>query len=105
MYPSELGFQAFNTKDTNEIVLIFNEYLLVLHRGNIKSKIQLPIWKFTGTGKELLTLIPKQFDEQYMESIGNFFVKKEGKAYIAKVVSIHADGRITYDKIRDIEKN
>lgn len=80
-----------------------DDYLLLLNRGEIKSKVNLPIWKFTGTGQELLPLIQKPLDDQYMESIGMFFVKKKGKAIIAKIKSRLPDGRIAYDKIKDIE--
>ena len=103
MYPSDLSFEAFSTPDANEIALLSDDYLLLLNRGEIKSKVNLPIWKFTGTGQELLPLIQKPLDDQYIESIGMFFVKKKGKAIIAKIKSRLPDGRIAYDKIKDIE--
>ncbi|MCF8054571.1 MAG: DUF2806 domain-containing protein [Deltaproteobacteria bacterium] len=104
MYPSDLIFEAFSTPDGNEIALLSDDYLLLLNRGEIKSKVQLPIWKFTGTGQELLPLIRKPLDDQYLESIGMFFVKMKGKATIAKIKSRLPDGRIAYDKIKGIER-
>ena len=59
MYPSVLSFDAFEDSNTSEIVLMSDDYLLLLNRGEISGKIQLPVWKFTGIGQELLPLIQK----------------------------------------------
>ena len=102
MYPSVLSFDAFEDSNTSEIVLMSDDYLLLLNRGEISGKIQLPIWKFTGIGQELLPLIQKPLDDQYFDSVGKFFVKKKGKALIAKIKLRLPDRKIAYDKIIEI---
>lgn len=103
MYPSVLGFSAFDDSNTTEIALFSDDHLLLLKRGEIKTKVNLPVWKFTGIGQELLPLIQKPLDDQYFDYIGKFFIKKRGEASIARVKSRLPDGRVAYDLIREIK--
>ncbi|CCK81254.1 DUF2806 domain-containing protein [Desulfobacula toluolica] len=103
MYPSDLSFNAFEDSKTTEIALFSDAHLLLLKRGEIKTKVQIPIWKFTGIGKELLSLTQKPLDEQYFNYIGKFFIQKKGKALIAKIKSRLPDGRVAYDIAKEIK--
>jgi hypothetical protein len=103
MYPSDLSLQAFNDPDSTQVALLSDDYLLLLDRGEIKGKVELPIWKFTGIGRELLPLIQKPLDDEYFDSIGRFFIRNKGKASIAKIKERHPDGRVEYAEIREIK--
>lgn len=103
MYPSDLSFNAFEDSNTTEIALFSDTHILLLKRGKIETKVQLPIWKFTGIGQELLSLIQKPLDDQYFDYIGRFFIQKNGEASIAKIKLRLPDGRVEYDLIREIE--
>lgn len=103
MYPSDLSFTSFGDSKIDEIVFFSDDYLLLLKRGEIKNKIQFPIWKFTGIGQELLALVQKPLDEQYFEYIAKFFIEKKGEAVIAKIKTKLPDGRVAYDLIKEIK--
>jgi uncharacterized repeat protein (TIGR03899 family) len=99
MYPSDLSFNAFNDSETTEIAFFSDNYLLLLKRGEIKNNIQMPVWKFTGIGQELLTLVQKPLDEQYFYYIAKFFIEKKGEAWIAQIKTKLPDGRVAYDSM------
>jgi hypothetical protein len=103
MYPSDLAFRAFNDSNIGEVALFGDDYLLIIKRGEIKSEIQLPIWKFTGIGQELLPLIQKPLDMEYLESIGKFFLTRKGKPEIGKITDRLPDGRVNYQIVKKIE--
>jgi hypothetical protein len=65
--------------------MVGDNHLFLIKRGNINSTKQLPIWKFTGVGLELLPLIQKPLDEQYLEKVGKFFLFQKGDPAIRKI--------------------
>lgn len=103
MYPTDLRYRFFMDESQEEQFLIADEHILVVKRGNIQSEIPLPIWKFTGVGNELLALIPKPLDEEYLTSVGRFFVAHHGEVTLGKIKERRADGSIEYDIIKSIE--
>lgn len=104
MYPTDLNLRLFREDSTQEEVFVAGDLMLLVSRGENKSEIQLPMWKFTMVGRELLALIPKANDETYLESLGLFFVEKKANARIARVIEKLPDGRIRYNDIRTIDK-
>lgn len=69
MYPTDLTLKIFREDSTHEEVFCAGDLILLVTRGEIKTEIQLPIWNFTTVGCELLALIPKTNNEQYLESL------------------------------------
>ena len=102
LYPTDLNVRVFREDSLQEQAFVSGEMILLVKRGDIKSEIQLPIWKFTVVGRELLALIPNAQDESYLESLGMFFVEKKGTAFLAKITERLPDGRIGYNTIREI---
>jgi len=103
MFPTDLAYRAFKDPNSTEEVFFADDYLLVVKRGEIKSEVDLTIWKFTGIGKELLPLIQKPFDEQYLETVGKFFVTQKGDPAIAKITERMSSGKVRYEVIKKIE--
>jgi hypothetical protein len=77
MYPSDLHLKIFRDDAIQEEVFVSGDVLLLVKRGEIKTEIQLPIWKFTDVGKELLELVPSAQDDVYLETLGRFFVDRQ----------------------------
>lgn len=103
MYPTYLNLRLFREDSTQEEVFVAGDLVLLVNRGENKSEIKLPMWKFTMVGRELLALIPKANDETYLESLGLFFVEKKAIARIARITEKLPDGRIRYNDIRTID--
>lgn len=102
LYPTDLNLRVFREDSIQEQAFISGEMILLVKRGDIKSEIPLPIWKFTVVGRELLALVPNAQDESYLESLGMFFVERKGTAFLAKLTERLPDGRIGYNTIREI---
>ena len=105
MYPTDLVIRCFMDDQKQQEALVTGSLILIVDRNEINGEVKVPIWKFTETGRELLKLIPSIEDEKYLESIGQYFLKKKGKAFLARVIEKYPDGRIQYNKIRDIVEN
>lgn len=103
MYPTDLAYNAFHELGKEEETLISDDSLLVVKRGQAKQKIELNIWKFTGVGQELLPLVPKPLDEQYLEMVGKFFLSHKCEPIIGKILERLPEGAIQYQPIRKIE--
>jgi Protein of unknown function (DUF2806) len=102
MYPTDLAIQLFQVPTDTEVYFESGQLLLIVERGDIKSAVVLPIWKFTNVGSELLSLIPSAEDESYLESLGQYFVSMQGKAKLAKIVERFPDGRLRCSSARSI---
>ncbi|MEN6587610.1 MAG: DUF2806 domain-containing protein [Sulfuricella sp.] len=104
MYPTELALKTFREDSIQEefFITISGDLILLVNRGEIKGEIQLPIWKFTSIGQELLELIHRDPDEAFLESLGRFYVERKGAALLAKVVERLPNGQINYSTIREI---
>lgn len=103
MYPTDLAFVAFTTESQREETLVSDDSLLVIKRGSNKSQLKLPMWKFTGVGRELLPLIPKPIDEKYLELVGKFFLNHKCEPIIGKILERSPSGEIQYRPIRKVE--
>jgi uncharacterized repeat protein (TIGR03899 family) len=85
LYPTDLRVRLFRSPEIEEHHLLHGSFILVLNRGEIKSEVSLPMWKFTSIGAELLTLLPSSDDLEYLRIIGKFFVSQQGKATLGVV--------------------
>jgi hypothetical protein len=83
--------------------LVGGSYLIHVKRGKISSKIELPIWKFTDVGRELLELVRKERDDDYLEKVGRFFVTKGGEAVIGMITERLPDGTVKYTAEKQVE--
>lgn len=101
-YPTDLMWRAFRDESIQDEVFVSGEMILLVERGEIKSEIQLPIWKFTAVGKELLNLIPVTHDEEYLETLGKFFLNRNGIPSLCKILEHLPDGQLRYEVIRKI---
>lgn len=102
MYPTDLSLTMFREDSIQEEYFITRDMLLIIKRGEIKSPINLPIWKFTAVGQELLELIPVPQDEAYLESLGRFFLEHKGAALLTKIIRRLPEGKYEYQAIREI---
>lgn len=103
MYPGDLTFCAFNEINEKEEVFFLDDFLLIVKRKEIKGEIQIPIWKFTSVGSELLKLVNKPLDKEYLRKVGIFFIQKNGEALITRIKSRLPGGRVRYDIIEEIK--
>lgn len=102
LYPSELSLRLFRETNIEKEHIHCGDNILVVNRNEIKSETQLGCWKFTNTGAELLALVPRTTDVEYLERLGNHFLKLKAKASLATVQVRHPDGRISYNITREV---
>lgn len=102
MYPTDLNYRVFTDPSIQQVVFVSGGLILLVDRGSITSEIQLPVWKFTSIGEELLQLTPPVGDEAYLESLGRFFISRNATAKLARVVEQLPSGHIRYNFLRDI---
>lgn len=102
MYPTNLSLRIFREERIQEEIFTSGSLMLIVKRGDINSEIQLPVWKFTSVGGELIELIPSANDEEYLESLGRFFVGFKAVATLAKIIERLTNGQIRYQTIREI---
>ncbi|NEO83564.1 MAG: DUF2806 domain-containing protein [Spirulina sp. SIO3F2] len=104
LYPSELEFQVFSDEDNSITSFQHGQRLLRIERGEINQPIRFRIWGFTEIGKEILSFISFDIDDEYLEQLGLFFVARKGKAYIGNLKNTLSSGKIEYEIIREIVK-
>lgn len=100
VYPTDLQVRFFRDENVDEEVIVSENHILVIHRNEIKNELQLPIWKYTKVGQELLSLTPKTYDQDYLEKVGEFFTKRNGKATIGRIKYHTQSGQIHYDILK-----
>lgn len=105
VYPTDLQIRLFREESIQEEVLFHRELVLVIKRGEIKSEVQIPVWKFTNIGKELLALLSPSNDTEYLTKLGQFIVAKKGVVTLGKVINRLPDGRINYQIISQLDKD
>jgi len=103
MYPGDLTLKCFIESSENEFALIGGSYLVHVKRGKIAAQINLPIWKFTDVGRELLELVRKERDDEYLEKVGRFFVTRGGEAIIGTIKEQSSDGKIRYESEKQVQ--
>jgi len=102
MYPTNLTFQAFNDAEKEQEAFFSDDFILLIRRGGLTATVNLPIWKFTAVGKELLPLVNKPADEEYLELIAKFFVSRKAEAVFCRITKRHDNGEIEYDEIKPL---
>jgi len=102
MYPTDLNYRFFREESTQEEVIFAGSLILLLKRGEVSGEIQLPVWKFTAVGQDLLRLIPAKHEADYLESIGVFFVKKKAVAVLCRVLEKLQNGQLRYQPLKTI---
>jgi hypothetical protein len=102
MYPNELQFKAFRDKSIKQELLLIQDHIIVVERNEIKAETPMPIWKFTDIGRELLTLIKRPLDMEYLEKISEFFVKKKARVRIAKILEHLSNGQVRFDVLKEL---
>ncbi|ATE80639.1 hypothetical protein CNN82_28625 [Pseudomonas frederiksbergensis] len=105
MYPTDLNLRVFRDEETQEEVFTSGALMLLVKRGDVKREINLPMWKFTAVGRELIELIPNANDEGYLESLGRFFLERKAVATLAKIIERLPGGQIRYESIREISSH
>ncbi|MFN7843005.1 MAG: DUF2806 domain-containing protein [Pirellula sp.] len=66
------------------------------------SKFNLPIWKFTKIGEELLSLVRIEYDEEYLNHVASVFVSLGYKVRIGRIVEKYPNGKLKYDVIKTL---
>ena len=105
IYPSELSLRLFREDTIVKEHFFYGPNILVVERNEIKSETQLGCWKFTNTGAELLALVPKLNDVEFLERLGTHLIQRKAKASLATVRAYHSDGRVSYDISREVVTN
>jgi len=102
LYPSDLTILTKQNSGQKSVLFSSEEYSLLIELAELKSNASLRIWKFTGIGRELLSLISKPFDEEYLECIGRHYIKSGAQAKIGKIINRSGSGEIELDFIKTI---
>jgi Protein of unknown function (DUF2806) len=82
----------FFPQGTEEQTLFSDNHVVIIRRGGIQSELQIPVWKFTETGQELLPLIQKPLDDEYIDYIGQYFLNNKGEYAVGEIVVRRSDG-------------
>ena len=102
MYPADLALRFFDEAGQSQLGLAGDQHLLLINRGKIASAIELPVWKFTQIGTQLLSLVARPLDEAYLEYVGRWFMARGGEAAIARITErFGAD--YNYDVIKRVQ--
>ena len=103
MYPTDLNYRVFPDTTVNQAVFVSGDLVLIVDRGVVTSEIQLPVWKFTRIGQEILQLIPPVGDDAHLSELGRFFVSRNATAKLAKIVEHLPNGQIRFNDPKEIE--
>lgn len=102
MYPADLTLRIFRNEDIREEIFTSGSLILVVGRGELTSEVSLPMWKFTSVGRELVELIASSSDEEYLESLGQFFLERKATAKLGRIIERMPNGQIRYQILREI---
>jgi hypothetical protein len=92
--PTDISIQSF--VEPSSTVRVFSRdpaHLLLLKRGEAAKAVQLPVWKLSGTGSELASLISLDLDLRAMQFIGSKFLSKKAEGDIYKITEYDTDGQ------------
>lgn len=81
LYPSDLSLMSFDNDD-KQVVYQNGNHVLLIKKYRIKEPVYLPVWKYTAIGKELVGLVPDNYDQEYFVKIGQYFLNKGAKVSI-----------------------
>ncbi|GGA00862.1 DUF2806 domain-containing protein [Dyella caseinilytica] len=103
MYPTDLNYRVFQDPSVNQAVFVSGNFVLIVDRASITNEIQLPVWKFTRIGQEILQLIPPDGDEAHLAQLGRFFVSRKATAKLAKIIEKLPNGQIRFQDAKDVQ--
>jgi len=102
MYPTDLIYRTFRSSEINQETFIAGNILLIVDRAKITSEIELPVWKFTNIGKEILQLIKIDGDLDQIIELGRFYVRQRAVVKVADIIERLPNGLINYTNVREI---
>ena len=102
LYPTDLQNRFFHQSELTQSVITAGDRLLLISRNEVTSEIQLPIWKYTKIGGEIVDLISPDPDIEHLVTLGEFFVGRKARVQIGKIIETLPDGRIRYTEMNDI---
>lgn len=102
MYPQSLNYKIFHTP-VDQAVFISGKQLLIVTRGANQAEINLPIWRFSGVGREILQLISNEGDKDLLYRLGQFFLEKGATAKIAEIIEHLPGGRVRHTTGTSVE--
>lgn len=102
MYPTDLSYRVFLEPEMTQAVFLSGGFVLVVDRGSVTGHIELPVWKFTCIGQEVLQLIPVDGDEPHLTQIGEFFAARNAPAKTAQVIEQLPNGAVRFQNEKDI---
>lgn len=103
MYPTDLNYRFFQDPSVNQAVFVSGNFMLIVDRASVTNEIQLPVWKFTRIGQEILQLIPPDGDEPHLAQLGRFFVSRKATAKLAKIIEKLPNGQIRFQNAKDVQ--
>ena len=102
IYPTELRLETFRESSVQEELFTSGNLILAARRGKIATKVDLTIWKFTKIGQEVLQLIAVEGDEDYLETVGRFYIARNGTATMGRILEYLPTGQIRYQPLKEI---
>lgn len=103
LYPTDLTNRFFFLPEQSQSVITAGDRLLLIERNDITSEVQLPIWKYTRIGSEIIELIAPEPDVDHLRVLGEFFTKNKGKVQLAKIIETLPDGNVRYTEAEEIK--
>lgn len=103
LYPTDLQNRFFYLPEQNQLAITSGDRLLLLEKNEVTAEFQLPIWKYTKIGTEIINLISPEPDIEHLEMLGQFFVKRKARTQIGRIVTKLPDGRIRFTGMKEIQ--
>ena len=104
MYPEDLtSVLQFNEELVTKVLLWSKEHIMVIERNQCKVQVELPMWKFTEVGRQLLPLIDRPLDMAYLVKVADFYAQKKARVTIGKVNHFLPDGGYNYKTLKVID--
>ena len=93
------GIMKLNLKVQNQypLQIVYDEELLKTSNDE-ERKIELPIYKLTQTGIELLHILDEKYNKDYFQDVARWLAKRNGDVefMMHKVISKNSDGSFQY---------
>jgi len=85
-------------EDIDEIFILYQNNIVFIKRNNKQvTKISIPCYVLTESGKEIYSIIKKSFQESYIKNVAIELKKQNFTISYNKIIKIDDNNSITYD--------
>jgi hypothetical protein len=104
---NDVAIKMFSDQSTKRELISVGDHLLLIDRAELGGSRQIGAQKLSHLGVELIDLLPKRSNFDYMRLLGSHFVSVKAEVSIAKINYFFGDGQLNYsvmEKLGDAGK-